>query len=98
MPTTIDHVKDLIRTLAASGGLIRGELALGVAWICHATEIDEPGQWGNAYFRCPDPDCGQARDCDGNEDWAIYGVAICECGRELRIDDLLISEGWAERL
>lgn len=95
-PKASDHVKALIRSFSASGEAIRGELALGVAWLCRATKLDSPGQWGNAYFRCPG--CGQARDCDGHEDWSQRIIAICECEHELGIEDLVISEGWVDRL
>ena len=60
-------VLSLVKTLGANGRVIAGREALGVAFLLHRHGLDSRCQWGNAYFRCHA--CGQARDCDGSEDW-----------------------------
>lgn len=93
----MDHkstVESLVRSLPKP---ITGETALAVARLCNMVGIDSPGQWGNAYFRCED--CGEARDCDGSERWnARWDLPSCECEHTLTVDEVVISEGWADRL
>jgi hypothetical protein len=74
---------------------IEGHAALAFAKLCHVAGLDKPGQWGNAYFRCPN--CGEAWDCTGSEDWKEEFQLACECDFDLTIEDLRISEGWLER-
>jgi hypothetical protein len=89
-----DVVKSLVRSLPKP---ITGHTALAVARLCHLAGIDGPGQWGNAYFRCGD--CGEARDCDGSERWnAWWDLPECECEHTLTVEELVISEGWANRV
>jgi len=74
---------------------IEGEKALEFAQLINAAGLDD-GQWGCAYFRCPE--CEQARDCNGEEEWGGYCVASCECEHDFTTDDLRISEGWLAAL
>jgi hypothetical protein len=85
---------------------ITGTLALGFAELIHEYKLDGSGQWGNAYFRCPN--CGRARDCEGDEAWKCdhHEIDYCHggdddgdpCHAGLTIDALRLSEGWVERL
>ena len=73
---------------------ITGHLALAFGELFHHLKLDSSGQWGNAYFRC---DCQQARDCEGTEDWSTFSQASCfDCGDDLTLEHLRISEGWLE--
>lgn len=78
------------------GELIEGDVALSLARILHVNGLDSPGQWGNAYLRCPN--CDEARDLDGEEDWGAFCVAMCECEWDLHAKDLRLSEGWVSLL
>jgi len=90
-------VLDVVRALRDQDGeLIEGEVALSIARLLHACGLDSQGQWGNAYFRCPN--CDDARDLNGEEDWSSHCVAMCECEWELHAKDVRLSEGWVERL
>lgn len=75
---------------------LKGPVALCLAEHFHRLGMDSPGQWGNAYFRCPE--CDEARDCTGEEEWDEPFQVFCDCYCELSEEDLQISEGWAERL
>ena len=99
----------LIRLLRGDRPLLRGdcpiagETALVLATFLHALQLDSPVQWGHAYFRCPE--CGRARDCDGEETWDDPHEPPAWCGSErnqggtgLRLKDLRLSEGWVGRL
>lgn len=106
-----EQLLDLIASLRRESEAITGDVAFGLAFLLHEMKLDSPGQWGNAYFRCPK--CGNARDCDGDEFWEQDqfhdGLAMCsgddedresECrvdGSGLYIKDLRLSEGWVDR-
>lgn len=87
-------LQDLIKAIAEHVSPIRGNLALRVARLVHHYRLDNPSQWGNAYFRCPK--CGQASDCTGHE---TPGDIECDhCGEALGTEHMTISEGWVEGL
>ncbi len=89
---------DFLAAVAPDDGPVTGELALGLAFVFHALGLDSPGQWGNAYFRCPE--CERATDCDGCEDFDTMSrlVTICDCDEMLRIEHLQLSEGWVKQV
>jgi hypothetical protein len=81
---------------------ITGTAALLVARLFHLLGWDSPGQWGCAYFLCPE--CKAARDCTGKENWDTDSVEWCRgewrdepCDHVFEIADLRISEGFVER-
>lgn len=104
MKKSQQQIVNLICELRDSRVSLTGDLALALAIVIHAHKLDDSGQWGCAYFRCPD--CGEARDCEGDEDWRDDPyVARCHgrigeepCEGDLGTEDLVISEGWVERL
>jgi hypothetical protein len=101
--------EELIALIKAIGPIMAtGDTALGVALLIHEMDLDDSGQWGCAYFRCPE--CKQAHDCDGGERWDGQ-LPHCggpdeedrkpgdpDCSHEFSIEDLQISEGWIEGL